>query len=70
MTRFLIHYFINPSVVIYEIEVIDSPSISRSTSDSFREQGVCPTDLRLDTSTNGLKHVYTSPQEIYGILTF
>jgi hypothetical protein len=27
--------------------------------------GVCLTDLWLDTSTNGLKQVYTSPQAIY-----
>jgi hypothetical protein len=27
--------------------------------------GVCSTDLRLDTSTNGLKQVYTSPQAFY-----
>jgi hypothetical protein len=27
--------------------------------------GVCSTDLRLDTSTNGLKQGYTSPQAIY-----
>jgi hypothetical protein len=27
--------------------------------------GVCSTYLRLDTSTNGLKQVYTSPQAIY-----
>ncbi len=26
--------------------------------------GVCSTDLRLDTSTNGLKQVYTSPEAI------
>jgi hypothetical protein len=31
----------------------------------FRDtDGVCSTDLRLDTSTNGLKQVYTSPEEI------
>jgi hypothetical protein len=28
-------------------------------------QGVCATDLWLDTSTNGLKQDYTSPQAIY-----
>ncbi len=28
-------------------------------------RGVCSTDLRLDSSTNGLKQVYTSPQAIY-----
>ncbi len=28
-------------------------------------KGVCSTDLRLDTSTNGLKQVYTSPETIY-----
>ncbi len=27
--------------------------------------GVCSTDLRLDTSTNGLKQVYTSLEAIY-----
>jgi hypothetical protein len=27
--------------------------------------GVCSTDLRLDTSTNGFKHVYRSPQKMY-----
>jgi hypothetical protein len=27
--------------------------------------GVCSTDLQLDTSTNGLKQVYTSPEAIY-----
>ncbi len=27
--------------------------------------GVFLTDPRLDTSTNGLKHIYTSSQEIY-----
>ncbi len=27
--------------------------------------GVCSTDLRLDTSTNGLNQVYTIPQAIY-----
>jgi hypothetical protein len=27
--------------------------------------GACSTDVRLDTSKNGLKHVYTNPQEIY-----
>jgi hypothetical protein len=27
--------------------------------------GVCSTDLRLDTSTNGFKHVYIRTQEIY-----
>jgi hypothetical protein len=27
--------------------------------------GICSTDLQLDTSTNGLKQVYTSPQAIY-----
>jgi hypothetical protein len=26
---------------------------------------VCSTDLQLDTSTNGLKQVYTCPQAIY-----
>ncbi len=26
---------------------------------------LCSTDLQLDTSTNGLKQVYTSTQEIY-----
>ncbi len=26
--------------------------------------GVCSTDLRLDTSTNDIKHVYTSPEAI------
>ncbi len=26
---------------------------------------VCLTDLRLDTSTNGLKQVYSSPEAIY-----
>jgi hypothetical protein len=29
------------------------------------EDGVCSTDLRLDTSTNGFKQVYTNPQEMY-----
>ncbi len=29
------------------------------------EEGVCSTDLRLYTSTNGLKQVYTSPEAIY-----
>jgi hypothetical protein len=33
---------------------------------SLRSQiGVCSTDLRLDTSTNGLKLVYTSLEAIY-----
>jgi hypothetical protein len=27
--------------------------------------GVCLTDLRLDTSKNGLKQVYSSPEAIY-----
>jgi hypothetical protein len=31
---------------------------------SSSHDGVCSTDLRLDTSTNGFKHVYTSLQEI------
>jgi hypothetical protein len=30
----------------------------------FCFEGVCSTDLQLDTSTNGLKHVYTSTQKI------
>ncbi len=31
----------------------------------FSPYGVCSTDLRLDTSTNSLKQVYTSLEEIY-----
>jgi hypothetical protein len=31
----------------------------------YRYNGVCSTDLRLDTSTNSLKQVYTSSQAIY-----
>jgi hypothetical protein len=30
-----------------------------------QNMGVCSKDLRLNTSTNGLKQVYTSPQAIY-----
>jgi hypothetical protein len=30
-----------------------------------RADGVCSTDLRLDTSTNGIKQVYISPEAIY-----
>ncbi len=29
-------------------------------------QGVCPTDLRLDTSTKGLKPVHTNPESVLG----
>jgi hypothetical protein len=35
------------------------------TSPACSCDGVCLTDLRLDTSTNGLKQVCTSPQTIY-----
>jgi hypothetical protein len=30
----------------------------------YSSRGVCSTDLRLDTSTNGLKQIYTSPEAI------
>jgi hypothetical protein len=29
------------------------------------QNGFCSTEIQFDTSKNGLKHVYTSPQEIY-----
>jgi hypothetical protein len=35
------------------------------TTGENRLPGVCSTDLRLDTSKNGLKQVYTSPETIY-----
>jgi hypothetical protein len=34
------------------------------TAHLVSQDGVCSTDLRLDTSTNGLKQVYTSPEAI------
>jgi hypothetical protein len=35
------------------------------TGTDWHHRVFCSTDLRLDTSTNGFKYVYTSPQEIY-----
>ncbi len=29
------------------------------------QNGFCSIEIQFDTSKNGLKHVYTSPQEIY-----
>jgi hypothetical protein len=43
-------------------------TVEKSTSiftDLYEFRGVCSTDIRLDTSTNGLKQVSTSPQAIY-----
>jgi hypothetical protein len=40
---------------------IDSPDVFEGIGIFF---GVCSTDLRLDTSTNGLKQVYSSPEAI------
>ncbi len=41
---------------------------NRSFNHSYKN-GVCSTDLRLDTSTNGLKQVYTSQQQFIRKLT-
>jgi hypothetical protein len=38
--------------------------IGQLTKSNGLSNGVCSTDLRLDTSTKGLKQVYTSTQEI------
>jgi hypothetical protein len=39
--------------------------IGRLQSNMRASDGVCSTDLRLYTSTNGLKKVYTIPETIY-----
>jgi hypothetical protein len=54
-----------PTIAVHmSVQLHDSAKVHCKLKKPLQSRGVCSTNLLLDTSTKGIKQVYTSTQEI------